>query len=91
MVNPAFPTHQLIGVFSLELARQYGYLYQQTDKNYVIVHALDGYDELSLTGPAKYYYNGGEQIIDAEDMNLPSCSEDDLLGGARVEESAAIF
>jgi anthranilate phosphoribosyltransferase len=91
MVNPAFPTHQLIGVFSLELARQYGYLYQQTDKNYVIVHALDGYDELSLTGPAKYYYNGGEQIIDAEDMNLPSCSEDDLLGGASVEESAAIF
>jgi len=24
MVNPAFPTRQLVGVFSLELARQYG-------------------------------------------------------------------
>ena len=32
MVNPAFPNKQLVGVFSLELARLYGYLYQQTGK-----------------------------------------------------------
>jgi anthranilate phosphoribosyltransferase len=45
MVNPAFPSRQLVGVFSLELARQYGYLYQDTDKKFVILHSLDGYDE----------------------------------------------
>ena len=28
MVNPAFPTNQMVGVFNLELARMYGYLYQ---------------------------------------------------------------
>jgi len=46
MVNPAFPPNQLVGVFNLELARLYSYLYQKTDKNYTIVHALDGYDEI---------------------------------------------
>ncbi|MCG8582119.1 MAG: anthranilate phosphoribosyltransferase, partial [Bacteroidales bacterium] len=37
MVNPSFPEHQLVGVFSLELARVYQYIYQQTSKQYVIV------------------------------------------------------
>ena len=30
MVNPSFPSRQLIGVYSLELARIYSYLYQGT-------------------------------------------------------------
>ena len=50
MVNPAFPKNQMVGVFNLELARMYGYLYQNTDKNFTILNALDGYDEISLTG-----------------------------------------
>ncbi|EOR94815.1 Anthranilate phosphoribosyltransferase [Arcticibacter svalbardensis MN12-7] len=33
MVNPANPKYQVVGVFSLELARLYGYLYQKTDKS----------------------------------------------------------
>ena len=33
MVNPAFPKNQMVGVFNLELARKYGYLYQNTDKS----------------------------------------------------------
>ena len=37
MVNPAFPKNQMVGVFNLELQRLYGYLYQQTDKNYSII------------------------------------------------------
>ena len=40
MVNPSFPKHQMVGVFNLELLRLYNYLYQQTDKNYSIVHDL---------------------------------------------------
>ena len=53
MVNPSFPKHQMVGVFNLELLRLYNYLYQQTDKNYSIVHDLGEYDELSLTNNAK--------------------------------------
>lgn len=91
MVNPAFPTKQLVGVFSLELARQYGYLYQNTDKDFVILHALDGYDEISLTGPFKYFFNGGEQLAEPSDLGLPQVRYEDLSGGDTVEDSAVIF
>src|SRR5438067_1929117 len=40
LVNPARPKNQIVGVFSLELARVYAYLYQKSVKNYTILHAL---------------------------------------------------
>ena len=91
MVNPSFPKRQLVGVFSLELARQYGYLYQNTDKKFVILHSLDGYDEISLTGSFKFFYNGGEKIVNPEELGLPKLTYDDIRGGNTVEESAAVF
>jgi anthranilate phosphoribosyltransferase len=91
LVNPAFPKRQLVGVFSLELARQYGYLYQNTDKNFVILHSLGGYDEVSLTGPFKYFFNGGERISEPRDLGLPNLTYEDIKGGSTVEESAAVF
>lgn len=91
MVNPAFPTRQLVGVFSLELARQYGYIYQNTDKDFVILHSVDGYDEISLTGPVKYFYNRGEQLATPADLGMPQLTQKDLHGGDTVPEAAAIF
>jgi anthranilate phosphoribosyltransferase len=91
MVNPAFPTRQLVGVFNLELARQYGYLYQQTKKDFVILHSLDGYDEISLTSPFKYFFNGGEVVAEPGDLNFTQLKPLDLKGGDSVEESAQIF
>lgn len=91
MVNPAFPSRQLVGVFSLELARKYGYLYQQSDKQFVILHSLDGYDEISLTGAFKYFYNNGEQLADASDLGLPKLTYDQIGGGDSVADSAKIF
>lgn len=91
MVNPAFPTRQLVGVFSLELARQYGYLYQNTAKDFVILHSVDGFDEVSLTGPVKIFYNAGEKMLQPADFGLPALTYDDIRGGESVEESAKIF
>ena len=91
MVNPAFPPRQLVGVFSLELARQYGYLYQNTNKDFVILHDLQGYDEISLTGPFKIYTNGGEKILEPSDLGLPQVKAIELKGGETIEESAKIF
>lgn len=91
MVNPAFPSRQLVGVFSLELARKYGYLYQQSDKQFVVLHSLDGYDEISLTGAFKYFYNNGEQLADASDLGLPKLTYDQIGGGDSVADSAKIF
>lgn len=91
MVNPSFPPNQLVGVFSLELARLYGYLYQNTDKQFAIVHSLDGYDEISLTSAFKLITNKEEQIVSPEDLKLPQLSQESLYGGGTIEEAASIF
>lgn len=91
MVNPAFPSSQLVGVFSLELARKFGYLYQQSGKAFVVLHSLDGYDEISLTGPYKYFFNGGEQIAEPGDLGMPQRKPAELYGGDSIEDSARIF
>ena len=91
MVNPAFPPRQLAGVFSLELARQYGYLYQQTGKDFVILHDIQGYDEISLTGAFKIFTNQGEHVLEPADLGLPEVQYAEIKGGATVAESAEIF
>lgn len=91
MVNPAFPKKQLIGVYSLDLARLYNYLYQQLDKRYAIVHSLDGYDEISLTDDFKYILNGVEEIASPESFGYKRTAMADLKGGSTVQESADIF
>ena len=91
MVNPAFPKNQMVGVFSLELLRMYSYLYQNTDKNYSIIHALDGYDEISLTGDAKVINNNTEQILTPNDFGVNSLNQGDIYGGDSIESAANIF
>jgi anthranilate phosphoribosyltransferase len=91
MVNPALPPRQLVGVFNLELARQYGYLYQQGEKDFVVLHDLAGYDEISLTGPFKFFSNRGEQILEPADLGLSQVRAEELSGGDTVEESGKIF
>ena len=92
MVNPAFPKKQLVGVFSLELARMYGYLYQQQpDISYSILHTLDGYDEISLTSPFKVIADSKEQLLDATDLGLSRLTQQQIRGGKGIAESAEIF
>jgi anthranilate phosphoribosyltransferase len=91
MVNPAFPKNQIVGVFNLELARMYGYLYQNTNKKYTILHALDGYDEISLTGRTKTISNTTESMLLPEDFGVTAISQEDIIGGASIEASAQIF
>jgi anthranilate phosphoribosyltransferase len=91
MVNPSFPKNQMVGVFNLELQRLYGYLYQQTDKNYSIVHALDGYDEISLTGKTKVISNNAETMFSPEDIGVNQIEQSAIFGGNSVEDAATIF
>jgi len=91
MVNPSFPKNQIIGVFSLETARLYNYIYQQTDRNYSIIYSLDGYDEISLTGDFKIISNGEELLFSPPQINMPTLLPADLFGGNTVEEAAGIF
>ncbi|MGQ1890768.1 anthranilate phosphoribosyltransferase [Thermophagus sp. OGC60D27] len=91
MVNPSDPKNQLVGVFSLELSRIYQYIYQETDKNFSIVHSIDGYDEVSLTDAFKVISHKGEKILTPREINMPKNNPEEIFGGNSVEESAAVF
>jgi anthranilate phosphoribosyltransferase len=91
MINPSFPKNQLVGVFNLELARIYGYLYQNTDRNFTILHSLDGYDEISLTCPTKFISNTKEGILNPDDFGVRSLIQTEIEGGKTIEASAEMF
>lgn len=91
MVNPSFPKNQLVGVFNLELARMYAYLYQNTDRNFAILHSLDGYDEISLTGNTKVISNKTEAMLKPEDFGVLKLFPSEISGGKTIEQSAMLF
>ncbi|WP_422107602.1 anthranilate phosphoribosyltransferase [Winogradskyella sp.] len=91
MVNPSFPKNQMVGVFNLELLRLYSYLYQETDKNYAIVHALDGYDEISLTGKTKVISNASEVLFAPQDLGVDQIEQSEIFGGNSVQQAARLF
>jgi anthranilate phosphoribosyltransferase len=91
MANPANPSYQLVGVYSLEMARIYNYLLQLSGKPFTIIHSLDGYDEISLTNDTKVITNEGERIMTPEQLGKRMVSAEDISGGNSVEEAAKIF
>lgn len=91
MVNPAQPGVQMIGVYNLEMGRIYSYLLQQSNAKFMIIHSLEGYDEISLTGDTKVITNEGEQILTAEYLGKRSVVPEDIYGGTSTDEAAKIF
>lgn len=91
LVNPCSPKRQIVGVFNLALLRLYSFLFQDTDKQFCILHALDGYDEISLTGGTKAVSNNGETIIRPSDFGLKALTPESIGGGNSIPDAAAIF
>ena len=69
----------------------YGYLYQKGDKKFTILHALDGYDEISLTGPTKAITNDTEVMLEPTDFGVQAHLQKDIYGGDSISASAKIF
>jgi len=95
LTNPAFATHQLTGIYDGELTS----LIAQVLKNLgtlraMVVHGLEGMDEISLCGPTKVSELRDGQVSDyilsAEALGLKPCRLEDLRGGT-PEECAAIL
>jgi len=91
MVNPARSSFQLVGVYSLEMARIYNYLLQEGDTPFTIIHSLDGYDEISLTDDTKVITQNGERVMTPLELGKRQVSPEDISGGHSVEEAAEIF
>ncbi|MEM7575584.1 MAG: anthranilate phosphoribosyltransferase [Bacteroidota bacterium] len=92
LINPARPQLQVFGTFSQELARLYQYCLQQDqDRSYRVIHARDGYDEVSLTGATDVRDGQRQLVLNPKDFGLPKLAMADLHGGETAAEGAAIF
>ena len=91
LVNPIIPKRQMLGVYNLKLARLYLYTYQQTGSDFAIVHSLDGYDEISLTGLFKVIDSKNETLYSPEQLGFKKYTEQELSGGDTVQDAAIIF
>ncbi len=91
LVNPARPEFSMIGVYDLEIARLYQYLLQKQNTNFMLVHGLDGYDEISLTADTKIFDKNAESIYSAEELGFKNIEAESISGGKTKVESAKIF
>lgn len=91
LVNPVQPNFTMIGVANLEIARVYQYLLQKQKNEFMLVHALDGYDEISLTFDTKIFDKSGEKIYSAQDLGFKNISPESIFGGNTKEEASKIF
>ncbi len=91
LVNPSSPEKQLTGVYSLEVARLYQYLFQEILEHYTIIYDLEAYDEVSLIGSAKLLTERGEFLIDSHAFNVGHVIPLELFGGKTVKDAGLIF
>ena len=91
MVNPIQPKSQLVGVFNSNIFRLYSHIYSKTDKSYCIVHSIDGYDEVSLTGSFKLFSNNQDLMLEPKDLGFNVIDSVKLSGGKNIKESSKIF
>ena len=92
LINPARPRYQLFGTYDREVSRIYDYILQaEPEREYLIVHALDGYDEVSLTEGVSARGRRNQSILYPEHFHLPRLDPSFLYGGETAAEGKAIF
>jgi anthranilate phosphoribosyltransferase len=94
LTNPAMATHQLIGLYSGDLVGMIAHVLKNLGSVCaMVVHGMEGLDEISLCGPTKVAELRGGQVkeytVEPEQFGLKRCRMEDLHGG-NAEQSAAI-
>ncbi|MGH7871401.1 MAG: anthranilate phosphoribosyltransferase [Candidatus Binatia bacterium] len=94
LTNPARASYQLIGIYSGEIVAPIAHVLKNLGSTRaMVVHGLEGLDEISLCGPTQVaeLRDGkvNEYILEPEQMGLPRCRLEELHGG-NAEESAVI-
>ena len=91
LVNPLQPKNQLCGVYNLEISRLYGYVFENSKKNYSILYSLDGYDEITLTSDFMKISRNDSTINSPDYFGFNKINPDEIKGGESIKDSASIF
>ncbi|HLP55575.1 MAG TPA: anthranilate phosphoribosyltransferase [Fluviicola sp.] len=87
LVNPANPTHQLTGTYSLELAKHYQHVLHRTRKGYTVIHGMEGFDELTFIGPTRILNGSRDELMMESPCGKP-VSRAAIQGGSTIREAA---
>lgn len=95
LTNPAFVKTQLLGVYDAALTEKVAQVLQRLGcERAMVVHGLDGLDEISTLGPTKIseLRNGRVEsyVVQVEDFGIRRAKPSELLGG-NAEENAKIL
>ncbi|GAB4514543.1 MAG: anthranilate phosphoribosyltransferase [Anaerolineae bacterium] len=93
LTNPAFATHQVLGVYDPALTEVMArVLAEMGSRAAFVVHGADGLDELSTTGVNRVsrLVDGRVETFDLDptELGLPRARVEDLLGGDAQENAA---
>lgn len=89
--NPASTKKAAIGVYAIPIARLYNEVLRNIGGDYAVIHSLDGYDEVSLTGATKIFDNTGEKMLTPNDFGMEIIKPIDLYGGKTAEDASQVF
>lgn len=94
LTNPAMASHQLIGIYSGDLVAMIAHVLRNLGSiGAMVVHGLEGLDEISLCGPTKIaelrHGQVKEYSVEPEQFGLQRCRLEELHGGS-PDQSALI-
>ena len=95
LTNPAMATHQLIGIYSGELVAVIAHVLKNLGSvRAMVVHGLEGLDEISLCGPTKVaeLRDGTvtEYTLEPEQFGLKPCRIEELHGGNAAQSALIV-
>lgn len=95
LTNPAMASYQLIGIYSGELVATIANVLKNLGSvRAMVVHGLEGLDEISLCGPTKVaeLRDGQvkEYVLEPEQVGLKRCKLEDLHGGSAGQSALIV-
>ena len=91
IINPCNPNTKVIGVHSEYIGKLYREVLLTTNTEFAIVHAVDGYDEISLTNNTMVFGKKNMKLKSPNDLGFTTLKQTDLLGGDTIASNAKIF
>ena len=89
--NPCEPTIQMIGVYSDVIGNLYKNVLLQLKSNFAVVHAIDGYDEISLTAETRVSTKDKDIYFLPKDFGAKTIQPHEIYGGNTIESNKTIF
>ena len=95
LTNPAHASGQVVGVYALEMVEKLAEALSMLGLHRaVVVHGLDGLDEITITGPTRVAEARDGSVrtyeVDPEEFGMKRASLSDLAGGDAGENAAIV-